>query len=273
MKTLLALCLVLALAAPAAASQLVDVSIVSRDSRQTLAAHHHKGKTYVAGQPGEYYAVRVANKSGKRLLIVISVDGVNAITGQTAATEQSGYVLESGARTEITGWRKSTEEVAGFYFTRLPDSYAARTDRPANVGVIGVATFREYEEPRPVAIAPQPSSRDEAAQAVERNRAAAGADERPAPSAGAAPSSAMSPVPPPLQKQAEKLGTGHGTRESSPITYTTFRRAGNRPDEETAIFYDSYDNLVASGVITRRPPPPPPDPRPFPQDFVPDPRR
>ncbi|OQX06297.1 MAG: hypothetical protein BWK76_26390 [Desulfobulbaceae bacterium A2] len=76
-----------------------------------------------------------------------------------------------------------------------------------------------------------------------------------------------------MPQKAERLGTGHGTREPSPITYTTFRRACDRPDEETAIYYDSYDNLVASGVIPRRPQPGPPDPRPFPQDFVPDPRR
>ena len=47
------------------------------------------------------------------------------------------------AGVEIDGWRKSMDEVAAFYFTALPDSYAARTGRPDNVGVIGVALFRE----------------------------------------------------------------------------------------------------------------------------------
>ena len=44
---------------------------------------------------------------------------------------------------EITGWRKSLERTAAFYFTDLGDSYAARTGRPQNVGVIGVAVFQE----------------------------------------------------------------------------------------------------------------------------------
>jgi len=53
---------------------------------------------------------------------------------------------------EVNGWRKSLEEVAAFYFTALPDSYAARTGRPQNVGVIGVAVFREQQLPRPPAV-------------------------------------------------------------------------------------------------------------------------
>ena len=63
-------------------------------------------------------------------------------------------------------------EVAAFYFTQLPDSYAARTDRPDNVGVIGVAVFREYQPPRPAVLARHPLveavGRDKAAAAAER---------------------------------------------------------------------------------------------------------
>jgi len=45
-------------------------------------------------------------------------------------------------------WRKSADEVAAFTFTASPNSYAARTGRPANVGVIGVAVFRERQQPQ-----------------------------------------------------------------------------------------------------------------------------
>src|SRR5206468_13111563 len=61
----------------------------------------------------------------------------------TASTGQTGYVLGPWASADITGWRKSYAEAAAFYFTALPDSYAARTDRPDHVGVIGAAVFRE----------------------------------------------------------------------------------------------------------------------------------
>ena len=57
------------------------------------------------------------------------------------------YVLSPWSSAEIAGWRKNLNEVAAFYFTNLSDSYAGRTGRPLNVGVIGVAV---YEEDLPV---------------------------------------------------------------------------------------------------------------------------
>jgi hypothetical protein len=66
------------------------------------------------------------------------------------------------------------------------------------------------------------------------------------------------------------LGTGHGRREHSPARYVEFERASNSPAETLALFYDSYRNLVARGVL-REPVPMAPHPRPFP-GFVPDPR-
>src|SRR3546814_1568020 len=87
--------------------------------------------------------VGLTNTSGERVLVVLSVDGVNAVTGEDADPSQAGYVLAPWQSTEIDGWRKSLDEVARFRFTDLPDSYAARTGRPGNVGVIGIAVFRE----------------------------------------------------------------------------------------------------------------------------------
>ena len=56
-------------------------------------------------------------------------------------------MLDPWGSVEITGWRKSLERTAAFYFTDLGDSYAARTGRPQNVGVIGVAVFQEKAPP------------------------------------------------------------------------------------------------------------------------------
>ena len=71
-----------------------------------------------------------------------------------------------------------------------------------------------------------------------------------------------------MQKSA-RLGTGHGRSETSVVTYTEFERATAVPDEVITIYYDSYRNLVAQGVI-RAPSLARPDP--FPGRFVPDPR-
>jgi len=251
MRTLLCTALLAAsVAAPARAGQWLDLSIVDRDTGATLPTYADRGRLYVAGTPGHRYAVRLANRSGGRVLAVLSVDGVNAVSGQTASPEQTGYVLDPGESTEIAGWRKNLNEIAQFTFTALPDSYAARTGRPANVGVVGVAVFTERAPPRPrdeiAAQAPAPApAQSKQAPAAEAERALAGAP------------------------RAERLGTGHGAREYAPVGTTAFERASSRPAETVTVWYDSYANLVARGVIAR--PVAQDEPRPFPGAFVPDP--
>ena len=126
-----------------AIGRLADVTVIDRASGQSLPVYFARGEYWVAGTPGAKYSVSVANASGARVLAVMSVDGVNVLNGQTAAIEQSGYVFGGFQRYEVTGWRKSNDEVAAFEFVASPASYAERTGRPANVGVIGVALFTE----------------------------------------------------------------------------------------------------------------------------------
>jgi hypothetical protein len=259
-------------AVPATAGQLVDVAVISRATGQRIPVYVHQGRLYVPGTPGERYAVYVANRTGQRVMAVVSVDGINVVTGETASADQNGYVLSPGQWFEINGWRKNMNEVASFYFTRLPDSYAARTDRPGHVGVIGVAAFREWQRPRPL---PQPmtpplSKRDaNAHEAESRAQAdtAAGAPAASAPEGSAAQEAARGRI---LERQ-EKIGTGHGERERSEVVYTNFRRATSHPAETLTLYYDTQANLVARGVIPG--PTPVVAPNPFPGGrFVPDPK-
>jgi hypothetical protein len=246
----------------AAAGGLAEVTVFDRAAGRVLPLHWHEGRAYVAGTPGNEYSIRIRNRTGEELLAVVSVDGVNVITGETANPSQSGYVLSPYRRFELGGWRKSLERTAAFYFTSLSDSYAARTGRPDHAGVIGVALFRKKSEPQPIArpapSAPQPLARSEA-------RDAAGA---------AAESAAAGRGPSPAEPSA-KLGTGHGRSEVSHARYVSFERASREPAEMVTIYYDSYRNLVARGVI-REPVAPcafpcfPRAPEPFP-GFVPDP--
>ena len=131
--------------AAAHAGALADLEVYDRTSGRTLPIYEHEGRLYVAGEPRHQYELRIRNSSAGRLLAVTSVDGVNVISGETAAQQQSGYVLGSWDSVRVEGWRKNLDEVATFYFTRLTDSYAARTGRPHDVGVIGVALFRERQ--------------------------------------------------------------------------------------------------------------------------------
>ncbi len=130
--------------APSYIHRLAGVEVFDRTAGYALPVHVHENRLYVVGEPGHQYEVRLDNRTDERLLAVTSVDGVNVITGKTADEQQSGYVLDPWDGVNIEGWRKSLDDVATFYFTRLSNSYAARTGRPENVGVIGVALFREH---------------------------------------------------------------------------------------------------------------------------------
>jgi hypothetical protein len=239
---------------PPRPSSLIDVQIVDRTTGQTLETWRHRGKLYVVGVPNNRYAVSLRNRTGKRVLTVLSVDGVNALSGESAKISQRGYVLSAGQTTEVAGWRKSQNEVAAFYFTSIADSYAGRTDRPDNVGVIGVAVFREYEPPPPVQV-------DDAEPGSPVSRSGAGTMKKAA-KLSAAPAAAQ-----------ESLGTGHGERIESKVTTVEFKRASHIPAEVVSIYYDSRANLESRGIIPKNPRHPR-DPQPFPNNnYVPDPPR
>jgi len=272
MKTLLSVAVALGLSVSvcARAGSLVDLKIIDRDSGAVLTPHYSEGKYYVAGIPGHRYGVQLRNRIGARVLAVMSVDGVNVVSGATASPDQDGYVLDPYQFTEIDGWRKSMNEVADFNFTSLSRSYAAKTGRPDNVGVIGVAVFREkppvvreradkitqpgYAEPlreraQTPASEPAPAARDSAMAGAAKSEV----DTRSANSA--------------MAKPTESLGTGHGQREESVISYTHFERESSTPNEIDSVWYDSYSNLVSRGIIEV----PHREPTPFPNSFVPDP--
>ena len=163
-----------------ALGRMADVALYDRTENRTLPVYFHDGRYYVAGKPGNDYQITLRNRQPAEIMTVISVDGINAVTGETAHWSQGGYVLGAAAAYAIGGWRKNLHSVARFYFTELDASYAARSARPE----------------------------------------------------------------------------------------TSFERAAAVPDEVITIYYDSYQNLLARGVIR---PPAMAHPSAFPGRFVPDP--
>jgi hypothetical protein len=236
MKTLLAVVALMTSACAQAHGGMVDLSIYDRTEGRRLTVYWHEGRAWIAGKPGNEYQVTLRSRQAQDVLAVVSVDGVNVITGETAHPSQSGYVLSPRGGVDVLGWRKSLSQTAAFYFMTLPDSYAARTGRPEDVGIIGVALFRRKAQP------PQP----------------------------------LSQMGPPAAARAEssadaRMGTGHGRQEYSPATHVTFERATSSPAEVITLYYDSHANLLARGII--RDPvqvAPLPRPRPFP-NFAPNP--
>ncbi|MGB5102073.1 MAG: hypothetical protein WBO04_01980 [Steroidobacteraceae bacterium] len=246
------------------AAPVARVDVFDRSEGRVLDTYRHRGRSYVVGQPGNEYAIRIRNTTGSRVLAVVSVDGINVVTGETAAPDQSGYVIEPGGYVNIEGWRKGLDRTAAFYFSDPGDAYATRTGRPDDLGVIGVALFREREyAPRHYEnekIAPPAPSTDRA------ERAGA---ESTAQDAGVARERSGVMSAPAMEAQ---LGTGHGRSEYSPAERVQFERASHRPDDRVVIRYDRRENLVAMGVLPVRVYPWR-EPNPFPGSFgfVPDP--
>lgn len=198
----------------------VDVQIIS-DRNGPLPIYQRYGKNYVPGEQGERYSLYLRNNSAQRVLAVISIDGVNVVSGEDASLYQQGYVLGPGQTSKVDGWRKSNSEVARFYFSSPQASYAAQTGRTDNIGVIGVAVFGED---RPVPVASRPYARSQAPAAQRSGDAAA---------------EAMS---------APSLGTGHGEREYSYVNETYFNRSSS-PIEVLRIEYDTWRVLNEKGII------------------------
>jgi hypothetical protein len=196
-------------------------------------------------------------------------------------------------------WRRICEErdhrgsILTFDLGHIANSYASRTGRPAHVGVIGVALFREQPPVPSPAVIPEPyglrrDSSNEGANSLGRlhEESAPTLPSAQSAPAAAAPSqaseaelsarsmsadSAVKAAPMP----SAKLGTAHGQRETSVVSHTSFTRLQNRPNEVITIRYDSRENLIAAGVI-REPIARPHVPRAFPHSdnlsYVPDPR-
>jgi hypothetical protein len=198
----------------------------------------------VLGSMGERYRIHLVNPTAARVEAVISIDGLDAIDGRPASMGKRGYVLPAFADVTIDGWRTSMDTVAAFRFASVRDSYAARTASDRNVGVIGVAFFRERP---PVIVPAQP----------------------PVASRGAAPSAA--PAPKDAAESRAGLGTRFGESHDSSVVETSFVRADASPMATSELRYDDRQGLIARGIL------PAPDTRqaeierrdqatPFPQD-------
>jgi hypothetical protein len=250
-------------------AMLLDLAVIDRETGSLLQVYWSGGQRWVAGVPGHKYALRVNNRSGGRVLAVVSVDGVNAVSGENAAWDQIGYVLGSRERFDVLGWRESTSQVADFVFGDLEDSYAVRTGRSGNVGVIGLAVFRERPASPPVALS-RGNGRPSADAAAPPQAEKAATPEAAAGGSATAPTERAAGVARFGDRAPGPLGTAHGAREDSIVGTTEFERARPVPDSLITIRYDRRERLVAMGIIPdgRRP-------QPFPESqgdgFVPDP--
>ena len=127
-----------------ASHQSGPVSLTLRDeSGSPLPGAQIGSDLYAVGEAGARYTIGVENHSAYRYEVVASVDGLDVIDGAEADFNKRGYLIDPYTSFVIEGWRTGDDTVAAFRFSDMDDSYAGRTGRPRNIGVIGVALFQE----------------------------------------------------------------------------------------------------------------------------------
>ena len=101
---------------------------------------------YMEAVKGERYSIEVANRSDRRIGVVIAVDGRNIISGQKSDLKNNErmYIIEPYATNTFEGWRTGMDRTNRFYFTQQSNSYAEKVFSDASaMGTIAVAVYRE----------------------------------------------------------------------------------------------------------------------------------
>jgi hypothetical protein len=140
----------------------VSVEIEGRTS-PLYAAPDGSGRFYLEALPHARYALRLANRTHERLGVTISVDGLNAISGERDAAARPRpapigrmYVLYPWESITVRGWRTSLEEVRRFTFVDEQRSYATRSGKAnAKMGWIELAVYRERQPSSPGVTSPR----------------------------------------------------------------------------------------------------------------------
>ncbi len=235
-----------------APATLVAVS-VQVDGRQAslYLAPDGSGRYYLEARIGSRYAVALANRTGERVGVVLTVDGLNAISGEQDKGRGRMYVLDPWQSTSVQGWRSSLQEVRQFTFVDERRSYATRSGKAnEKMGWIEVAVYRErralaqatpypYSEPR------RPYPADEQAKR-ERDQAPAAPEASSAKDDGNAGARVESDA-----KLRSYPGTGWGQRTHDPVVLVSFDPEAE-PRECITLRYEYRPALVALGVLPPR---------------------
>ena len=101
---------------------------------------------YVEAVKGGQYSIQVSNKSGRRIGVVIAVDGRNIISAKKSDLKRNErmYIIGPYETNTFEGWRTGMDRTNRFYFTEQSDSYAEKVFRDASaMGTIALAVYKE----------------------------------------------------------------------------------------------------------------------------------
>lgn len=118
----------------------VDILVDGKPVKQFF----HKTNHFIEAKIGSSYSVRIKNNSYSRALAVVTVDGLNVISGLPQGNERGlGYIVSARDSLTIEGFRKNLQEVGSFEFCKKEESYCNEQGLAGNNGVIGVRIYNE----------------------------------------------------------------------------------------------------------------------------------
>ncbi|MDH3689977.1 MAG: hypothetical protein OEU36_10920 [Gammaproteobacteria bacterium] len=202
----------------------IDIEFVS-DNGQVLrqfpiGTSAEEYRAYLEAINGQNYSIRVHNRTGQRIGLVMAVDGHNIISGQKSYLKPSEpmYILDPYSYGSYGGWRTSEKQVHRFYFTDEKSSYAGLFGDFSAMGVAAVAVYPEKQA--------QPYSKQEEEQSL---------------AADAAPESRA-------RESLSKPGTGFGEEQWSPTVRVDFLPQ-SQPVAKYFVKYEWHESLCRKAVI------------------------
>ncbi len=146
----LALLLLCAPPPPAMAMERDAYSMEILVDGRPLEEYHARGRTYVEALENAEYSIRLTNRTGRRVAVALSVDGLNTIDARhTSAREGRKWILAPRQSIVLEGWQTASDTARRFYFTTEERSYGAWLGRTDNLGLVSAVFFRE-QRPLPV---------------------------------------------------------------------------------------------------------------------------
>lgn len=213
---------------------------------QPLKSFNHNGSHFIVAPDSGDFEIGIAiashempgmRTSNARVEMVVSVDGLSVLDGQPASIAKSGYVVTGalGWNLRIPGWKLDNQGAAKFYFKPTDASYSAAVGHgTSNVGVIGLAIFREKPSAHMAAI-----SHGHHGGGILRSAGSRGIQPMSL-SADASNNTRSGDI-------AADIGAGFGARTDFHTTTTTFDR-GERVGIWTA-YYRSRAWFKANGIV------------------------
>lgn len=195
-----------------------------------------RGSHYVEAVKHAEYALRLTNRTGRRMAVALAVDGLNTIDAKTGSAQKaSKWVLDPWQTVTVEGWQIGADNARKFFFTSEDKSYGAWLGKTSNLGVIEAVAFREF--------APPPPPRRPYLEQGKKDSARMRSGE------SSAPQSAGKAAPAPAESLDDDLAaTGIGRKIDNRVTRVQMQLESS-PAAHLRLRYEYRQQLVHLGVL------------------------